>query len=655
MKRIEIESFLEFKSLSNLQSSPSETAAAFALTSINQDDNGYETNLWTFDGQTTKQLTSSNKDFLYLWENDETILFSSSRDKNNENYPVTNFYQISLNGGEATLAFSLNLAVSQIKKVKDGCYLVVAKSPLSQPEYYKMDKATLEKIAKEKKDNDYYQIIKEVPWWLNGVGFTHETRSRLFLYQNDTLSPLTSFDFNVDTFTLSNDRQAVYVLGVSYQKTTAPLYNHCLQINLENNETISLIDSADWSMSSVNQINDQLIVLSRENAREMVNQNAQFRRLDISQKTLLPIDNQEVYFGNSIGSDVRMGGSKPLIQRQEQLFYNTTVIDHSELSVFDGQKASILYSVEGSIDGFTFVNDQLVIIAMYQNQLQELYVLKDDQLQAVSQFNSLEAFSVATIEKFNYTTNGTDNIGYVVLPPEYDSSKTYPAILDIHGGPLTAYGSVYYHEMQVWANLGYVVFFTNPHGSSGRGDDFGDIYGKYGQIDYEDIMNFTDEVLQRYPSIDKERLGVTGGSYGGFMTNWIIGHTNRFKVAATQRSISNWLSFYGVSDIGYFFAEDQIRGSLFNEAGQKKLWDHSPLKFVSQMETPTLIIHSKCDYRCPVDQGYQLFTALAHKGVETKMVVFEEENHDLSRSGKPKARIKRLNEITEWMNKYLNN
>lgn len=138
--------------------------------------------------------------------------------------------------------------------------------------------------------------------------------------------------------------------------------------------------------------------------------------------------------------------------------------------------------------------------------------------------------------------------GWVLLPKDFDPSKSYPAVLDIHGGPKTVYGPVFYHEMQLWANRGYFVFFCNPIGSDGRGNRFADIRGHYGETDYRNLMDFTDAVLARYPQIDRKRLAVTGGSYGGFMTNWIIGHTDRFACAASQRSISNWLSFYGVSD-----------------------------------------------------------------------------------------------------------
>ena len=135
------------------------------------------------------------------------------------------------------------------------------------------------------------------------------------------------------------------------------------------------------------------------------------------------------------------------------------------------------------------------------------------------------------------------------------------------------------------------------------------------------------------------------------MTNWIIGHTNRFKVAASQRSISNWISKFGTTDIGYYFVDDQIGATPWN--GMEKLWEHSPMKYADRVNTPTLFIHSEEDYRCWLAEGIQMFTSLKYHGVESRLVMFREENHELSRSGKPKHRIKRLEEITNWFDHYL--
>ncbi len=237
------------------------------------------------------------------------------------------------------------------------------------------------------------------------------------------------------------------------------------------------------------------------------------------------------------------------------------------------------------------------------------------------------------------------------MPVDFDKNKKYPTLLSIHGGPKTEFSNIFHHEHQVFANDGYIIIYTNPHGSSGNGVKYSDIRGKYGTIDYEDLMNFTDLAIKKYPQIDENNMGVYGGSYGGFMTNWIVSHTNRFKAANSQRSISNWTSFYGVSDIGYYFVPDQTGANPWDNL--EKMWEQSPIKHAKNVKTPTMFIHSDEDYRCPLEQGLQMYTRIKENGVDTKMYIFHGENHELSRSGKPKARIKRIEKIKEWFDGYL--
>ncbi|MBR5806610.1 MAG: S9 family peptidase [Oscillospiraceae bacterium] len=292
---------------------------------------------------------------------------------------------------------------------------------------------------------------------------------------------------------------------------------------------------------------------------------------------------------------------------------------------------------------------------MRDNKLQELYSYKNGVEEKLTSFNDAVYEDVSTVvpDYFTYENDGVELDGWVLKPVDFDENKKYPAIFDIHGGPKTVFGDVIYHEMQVWANMGYFVFFTNPRGGDGRGNEFADIRGRYGKEDYSDLMKFTDVVLEKYPQIDKEKVGVTGGSYGGFMTNWIIGHTDRFAAAASQRSISNWVSMAYISDIGYYFAEDQVASTPWTD--MDLMWEQSPLKYADKVVTPTLFIHSDEDYRCPIAEGWQMFSALKYHGIESRLCMFKGENHELSRGGKPLHRQRRLDEITDWFEKYLKN
>lgn len=204
--------------------------------------------------------------------------------------------------------------------------------------------------------------------------------------------------------------------------------------------------------------------------------------------------------------------------------------------------------------------------------------------------------------------------------------------------------------MQALAAQGYGVIMLNPRGGSGYGQDFvASILNNYGDEDYQDLMNGLDFVLDQHPEINREALYVAGGSYGGFMTNWIVTQTNRFRAAVTQRSISNWISFYGVSDIGPAFVEFQLGRDLSHV---DELWKMSPLAYAEKTKTPLLILHGEEDLRCPLEQGQQMYIAMKKHGVATRFVTFPESSHGLSREGLPNLRLERLQEISNWFEIY---
>jgi dipeptidyl aminopeptidase/acylaminoacyl peptidase len=240
---------------------------------------------------------------------------------------------------------------------------------------------------------------------------------------------------------------------------------------------------------------------------------------------------------------------------------------------------------------------------------------------------------------------------WIMKPIGFREGVRYPLVLEIHGGPHAMYGNVYFHEFQLLAAQGYVVLYTNPRGSQGYGQEFlSCTRGAWGEADMPDLMGAVDAVIER-GFVDPSRLGVTGGSYGGFMTNWVIGHTDRFKAAVTQRCVSNLASFYGTSDIGFHFSEYEIGGTPWE---QPELYRRlSPLTYAPQMKTPLLILHSEQDYRCPIEQAEQLFVWLKKLGRTVEFVRFPDESHGLSRSGKPKHRVERLQHILRWFAEYL--
>ena len=259
---------------------------------------------------------------------------------------------------------------------------------------------------------------------------------------------------------------------------------------------------------------------------------------------------------------------------------------------------------------------------------------------------------IASPERVEFTgADGWKIEGWLLRPRGFDPAKKWPLVLEIHGGPHTAYGHSFFHEFQVLAGRGYAVLYLNPRGSHAYGQRFVEAcVGDWGGKDYEDLMAGVDHLLAQ-GWVDERRLYVTGGSYGGFMTNWIIGHTDRFRAAATQRSISNNISAFGTSDIGWHFWEHEM-GDATPWRDEAKLVFRSPLTYVRNVKTPLLILHAERDLRCPIEQAEQLFAALKVLGKEAIFVRFAEDNHDLTRSGKPIHRVEHCRRIADWFDAH---
>jgi dipeptidyl aminopeptidase/acylaminoacyl peptidase len=279
---------------------------------------------------------------------------------------------------------------------------------------------------------------------------------------------------------------------------------------------------------------------------------------------------------------------------------------------------------------------------------------ENGELRRLTSFNDalFDELEMATPEYMPFTgVDGWPMDGWILKPHDFDPDKQYPLIVEIHGGPNTQYGYGFMHEMQVLAAAGYVVLFTNPRGSIGYGREFAlAVRGAWAEKDSLDIMAGVDALLQK-GYIDEQRLGVIGGSYGGFMTSWLIGHTDRFKAAVADRSVINRFSFFGSSDIGWDFADDDLEVAPWDDP--ERYMRMSPITYVKNIHTPVLIIHSENDLRCNIEQSEQLFAALKYLGREVLFVRFEGQSHGLSRGGHPLLRLERLRHIRAWFEKYL--
>lgn len=657
MENLNLKDFLEYSYLSGIETSPDEKNIGFVVHKGDYEENNYKSNIWVINKETKKyfRLTGIGEEKSFLWLNETEILFPSMRDKKlkakiEEGEKWTCYYSISINGGEAQEYMRIPLNVTSIKKIDEENFLLTAQFDnygINLNELTGEERAQAVKKIKEDKD---YEILDEIPFWSNGGGFTNKKRNRLYIYNRSTkeLTPIADRISDVNYYSYK-DGVILYVINryKDKQEQREAIYTY----NVERKEEKLILPSEDYRVSFAEFFGDGILCGLNDTKTYGLNQNPEFYMIKDGKVELFK--NNDTWLLNTVGSDCRYGGGKNFRVKGDKIYFITTVLHDAILKSIDVDgNEEVLCENGGSIDSYALTEDEIFFIGLRGLKLQEIYTLNNKVETQITAFNEeiMRDKKLSIPEKFNIINDGVEIEGWVLKPTDYEEGKEYPAILDIHGGPKTVYGDVFYHEMQVWANMGYFVFFCNPRGGDGRGNEFADIRGKYGTIDYDDLMKFTDEVLKAYP-IDRSRVGVTGGSYGGFMTNWIIGHTDRFACAASQRSIANWFSKFGTTDIGYYFNVDQNASSPWENP--EKLWWHSPMKYADKVKTPTLFIHSEEDYRCWLTEGIQMFTSLKYHGVPARLCMFRGENHELSRSGKPRHRVKRLEEMTNWFELYL--
>lgn len=657
MKRIGVDDFLNYNYPTCIVTAPDGKHGAIAVVNANKEDNCYDSCLWILDTETNavRKLTNGKKERNFIWLDNETILFISDREKsyiekgkNGEDW--TCFYKININGGEAQLAFAVPLKVTKMKLAGSKLIMTV-KYDYNKPDFARMDEEEKKEAMKAWKEEKDYEVFDELPFWANGQGIVNKKRTRLAVYDMETgEDAVISQDYeNVEGYWVEGDK--VLYIGSMYTDKK-DVYAGLKQYTISTGETETLVEQKDMSLDYACILNGKVVFFGSYMKEYGFNENDKLYTLEDGKVTLLADFDDSIH--NSICCDCKFADGAGFAHDDKYMYFISTLRKQSVIRRFDADgKLETLVDRQGSIHTLDLCGGKVYFTGMRDMGLTEVYCYDGKEEQKLTSFNdelSAER-NVIPVEEFTFTYKGLELDGYVMKPADYDPEKTYPGILTIHGGPRATFGPTFFHENEVFANAGYFVFFTNPLGSDGRGNEFADITGKHGGIDFECCMAVTDEVLKRYPQLDEKRLGVMGGSYGGFMTNWVIGNTTRFAAAASQRSISNWVSKCMTTDIGYYFNMDQIKADPWGSP--EKMWSHSPLKYANMAKTPTLFIQSDEDYRCWMGDAVQMFSALKYFGVEARMCLFHGENHELSRSGKPTHRIRRMTEMMNWFEKYL--
>ncbi|WML49631.1 S9 family peptidase [Neobacillus sp. PS3-34] len=657
-KGIKAEDLYELKSAVDPRLSPDGSLCVYVQTAIDQETDEYFSHIYFMDvSKKTKpvQWTSGKgRNHSPRWSPDGTsIAFVSSRTGKNQ------IYILSAHGGEAKQITFIENGASNPVWSPDGKRIAFSASAAG-------NKTILDKEEKKAEDKLLPLEVTKMKYKSDAEGFWKGNYKHIGVADVDSgdVVQLTEGPHDYQLYSWSPDGENI-AIGADLEEDSDASFVQDVYLLQPKTKKLTKLTNGTGYFGNVTWSPDGQTL-------GIIGHEKEFHNATLPKLWIYQIESgvftcfsegSDIAAGDIVIGDFQQGAVTPgVLWADDSKSFYFLATDHGNTIVYYGSLDGEMYPAlldQQHVYGLALngKDHQAVVAISKPSETGDLYLLNvsDGNLEKLTDINGdfLKGIEIADAEPFEFEgSDGWKINGWMIKPIGFEEGKKYPLIMEIHGGPHAMYGNSYMHEFQMLAAKGYAVLFTNPRGSHGYGQEFVNaVRGDYGGKDYQDLMDAVDYALDKYDFIDEDRLGVTGGSYGGFMTNWIVSHTNRFKAAVTQRSISNWISFYGVSDIGYYFTEWQIESDL---SDIEKLWKHSPLAYVDKVDTPLLILHSERDYRCPIEQAEQLFIALKRLKKPTKFIRFPEENHELSRSGKPGLRVARLNYIADWFGQYLN-
>ncbi|MHA1868335.1 MAG: S9 family peptidase [Candidatus Heimdallarchaeaceae archaeon] len=506
------------------------------------------------------------------------------------------------------------------------------------------------KEEKEKKKVDP-RIIKKIVY-RKGTNYLDDRYSHIYILDLDTkkIKRITSGDFDYFSPVLVNN--VIYAVKHKTQNNLNDSTTFSIvKIDLESKKEVEIKEIYGWSVNLALTEDLKWLVYNCSLEREGIS------RQNIDLKAINLQTNEEIWITEKIDNhafNFKLIGS--------YVYFVSDSWEINELWKYDLETKKIEKVLTDKFMIYDYdvdqENERIVVNVSKKEEISSLIVYDICKKEQETIYNSNEDWlkdkKIAKHEEIRYKGyNDKEVQGWIIKPPNFDESKKYPIILEIHGGPSATWSPferTMWHEFQSFAAMGYVIFYCNPRGSSGRGLEYRNVKGNWGEEPSTDILNGFNLVLEK-SYVDKDNAFITGGSYGGYMTTWIIGHDERFKAAVPQRGVYNLVSFWSTTDITQFTKEQM---GYYPWENLDLLWKQSPIAYVDRIKTPTRIIHSEKDFRVPISQGEELFASLVKLGVETDLIRYPKEGHELSRSGLPKHIEDRLNRIIVWFEEHKN-
>jgi len=676
------------------QISPDGSRVAFVKIAVNDKKDGYNTSIWsvsTTSGE-TYQLTNGTRDSSPRWSPDGKYLAFVRVTEKDGRPDQPQLFMLAMSGGDSfqftslprgaggprwspdgkTIAFFSTANPDDLKKQKEPA----AQKPPSQPQPSLDANSSDATNADERHESDV-RVITRAVYRANGGGYLDFKRPpHIWVVtaprsSTDKVTPrqLTTGRFGEDNMTWAKDSTTLYFTS---DDTDEPYYElpktDIYSIAVTGGQPVKLTSfDMDAGAFALSPDGKQLAFIA--STSQPVNSYTQpdLWVLDITPNA--KPRNLTATFDYDVGSGVigdssaprAGGGNQPIWTADGHAIIHVYAREgKANLATFDAASGKLTEVTKGNQAILSFRSSPngstLVYTLSTPTRVGDLFLLQLSNASAkqLTHFND-ELFSHLNLsepEEISYTSfDGKRIQSWVQKPPDFDPNKKYPLILNIHGGPHAAYGYVFMHEFQWMAAKGYVVLYPNPRGSTSYGQDFGNVIQyNYPGDDYKDLMAGVDEVIRR-GYIDSNKLGVTGGSGGGLLTNWTIGHTTRFAAAVSQRDIANWSDWWYTADFT-LFQPSWFKKPPFEDPEDYKA--RSPITYINNVKTPLMLILGETDYRTPTGPGGEaMFRALKYCKIPTVMVRFPNESHELSRSGQPWHRIERLQHIVGWFDRWL--
>jgi dipeptidyl aminopeptidase/acylaminoacyl peptidase len=670
---VSMQDLFQFNWIGDPQMAPQGATLAYVGVKVNEARSDYDTSLYLVStaGNDARRLTMGKRDSAPRWSPDgKTLAFLRAVEKDGKFQPPQ-LHTLSMAGGEAQQLTRLPGGVTQPAWSPDGTTIAFLS---------RANEADLAKVACEEKEKSVdkckglrdtdVRVISRAAWRSNGAGYLDFSRPQHLwsvAVAGGAPQQLTRGEYSDQEFVWAPDGKQLYVAADHDHEPYYELLKRTIHAVPSSGGVTALVTRFEGMLNgmAVSPSGKQLAfvgTLQTAPLKSHTQSNLFLVDLDKGNKltNMSGSDNGEV--GSGISTDQSAprgaGGSRPQWSFDgKSITVAVARNGRANLERFDvaGGKPVAITRGDQAVMGYTSNGKELVAELSTTTELNELYAIgKDGSQRRLTGANDklFAGLAITAPQDIWYTSfDGRKIHTLVQTPPGFDPAKKYPLILNIHGGPHAAFGHTFHHEMQAMAAKGYVVLYPNPRGSTTYGEEFANVIQyKYPGDDYLDLMAGVDELVKR-GYIDTKRMGVTGGSGGGLLTNWVIGKTDRFAAAVSQRDIADWTAWWYSADF-LLYQPSWFRKPPFEDPEDYR--KRSPITYVNNIKTPTMFILGDADSRTPSEAGgEQMFRALKYRKVPTVMVKFPNESHELSRSGNPWHRVERLQHITNWFDIYL--